>query len=91
MVETPNPDPDAPIESLSFEQAFQRLGELAEALEAGGLTLADAASRYEDGMILVRWCNQLLDQAQLKITTLKDAYTRETEEELPPGFDEDED
>ena len=42
-------------------------------------------------MILVRRCNQLLDQAQLKITTLKDAYIREAEEELSPGFDEDED
>ena len=62
------------IDSLSFEEAFRRLNEMAETLEDGGLTLADATARYEEGMSLVRRCNQLLDEAELKITELKDAY-----------------
>ena len=91
MAEAANSDSTTPIESMSFEQAFQRLGELAESLEAGGLTLADAASRYEQGMVLVRRCNQLLEQTELKITTLKDAYVREPDEEWAPEFDDKED
>ena len=66
--------PEQDLDSLSFEEAFARLSETAASLEDGGLTLAEATSRYEQGMILVRRCNQLLDQTELKITTLKDAH-----------------
>lgn len=84
-----NPAQDA--DSLSFEEAFQRLGKTVEALETGGLTLAEATAHYEEGMSLVRRCNQLLDEAQLKVTLLKDAYLTPTdtldwnEEESLPG------
>ena len=67
------PIPD--LESLSFEEAFSRLSEMASSLEEGGLTLADATARYEQGMSLVHRCNQLLEQAELKITNLKDSYS----------------
>ena len=76
MADDPNGEPALDANSLSFEQAFQRLGELAESLDAGGLTLAEATGRYEQGMVLVRRCNQLLDAAELKITSLKDAYSQ---------------
>ena len=68
------PDPD----SLTFEEAFRKLSEMAESLELGGLTLADATARYAEGMSLVHLCNRLLDEAELKITTLKDSYARST-------------
>jgi exodeoxyribonuclease VII small subunit len=67
-------DPIAGLNSLTFEEAFGRLGEMASSLEEGGLTLADATARYEQGMSLVRRCNQLLEQAELKITNLKESY-----------------
>ena len=77
------PMPD--IESLSFEEAFHRLNEMAESLEDGALTLSDATARYEEGMSLVRRCNQLLDEAELKITTVKDSFaTVPAEEEWDP-------
>ncbi|PKB73361.1 MAG: exodeoxyribonuclease VII small subunit [SAR202 cluster bacterium Io17-Chloro-G7] len=63
------------LNSLTFEEAFGRLGEMASSLEEGGLTLADATARYEQGMSLVRRCNQLLEQAELKITNLKESYS----------------
>ena len=63
------------LDSLSFEEAFRRLNEMAESLEDGGLTLSDATARYEEGMNLVRRCNKLLDEAELKITNLKDSFT----------------
>ena len=80
MVNNSGPEPD---DGLTFEQAFQRLGELAEALESGGLTMAETTAKYEEGMVLVRRCNQLLDQAEMKITTLRDAYTQQPEEDQP--------
>ena len=61
-------------ESDSFEHSFQRLSEMAEQLEAGGLTLAEATNRFEEGMRLVQFCNQLLNDAELKITELKESY-----------------
>ena len=64
------------IESrLSFEEAFDRLGETVQALEEGGLTLEAATDLYEEGMRLVQLCNRLLSAAELKVTQLKDAYS----------------
>ena len=62
------------LESLTFEDAFRQLSEMAEQLEAGGLSLADATARFEDGMKLVDRCNTLLNSAELRITQLKDSY-----------------
>ena len=61
---------------LGFEDAFRQLSEIAEHLEAGGLTLAEATARYEQGMKLVQHCNHLLDSAELEITTLRENYQR---------------
>jgi exodeoxyribonuclease VII small subunit len=72
-------------ESDSFEDSFHRLSEMAEQLEAGGLTLAEATSRFEEGMKLVQFCNQLLNNAELKITELKESY-RSTD--VLTGFDD---
>ena len=63
------------IDSLSFEDAFRRLSEMAESLEDGGLTLAQATARYEEGMNLVGRCNRLLDEAELKITNLRESFS----------------
>jgi len=54
---------------------------MAESLDDGGLSLADATARYEEGMNLVRRCNQLLDEAELKITNLKDSFSSNSDEE----------
>ena len=87
MADPQQPDPATDTNSLSFEEAFRRLSEMAETLEDGGLTLAEATARYEQGMSLVRRCNQLLDEAELKITNLRDNFTTspngEGEDDLP--------
>ena len=54
---------------------------MAQSLEDGGLSLNDATVRFAEGMDLVRRCNQLLDEAELKITTLKDGIVGAPEEE----------
>lgn len=68
-------EPDDELGTITFEEAFRRLGETAQALEAGGLPLAQATKVYEQGMALVQRCNLLLNETQLKITQLKESYS----------------
>lgn len=74
MAKPKNSSPKDDAESINFEDSFSRLNEMAEQLEAGGLTLAEATSRFEEGMKLVQTCNELLNNAELKITELKESY-----------------
>lgn len=74
MAEVDGLEPVQDIDSLTFEDAFRCLDEVAASLEQGSLTLSEATGRYQQGMSLVRRCNQLLDEAQLKITNLKESY-----------------
>ena len=76
-------DEDQP---LSFEDAFRQLAEIAEGMEKGGLTLAEATARFEQGMMLVQHCNRLLDTAELEITQLRESYQRP---ERPAAFPSD--
>ena len=61
---------------VSFEEAFRQLAEIAEGMEKGALTLAEATTRFERGMKLVQHCNHLLDTAELEITQLRENYQR---------------
>ncbi len=90
MADSENTGATNDVDSLSFEDAFRNLAEMAQALESGGLTLAEATARYEDGMTLVRRCNRLLDEAELKITSLKETFDPAPVEEAADGEDEDE-
>jgi exodeoxyribonuclease VII small subunit len=74
MPKSKKPDASPSLDGLSFEDAYRRLGEMVETLESGGLPLAEATGVYEQGMALVQHCNQLLNQAELKITQLRDSY-----------------
>jgi len=60
---------------ISFEEAFGRLEETVQALEAGNLTLEEATRLYEAGMSLARLCNQVLNATELRITQLRNAYS----------------
>ncbi|HLI52426.1 MAG TPA: exodeoxyribonuclease VII small subunit [Thermomicrobiaceae bacterium] len=54
----------------SYEQLAGLLQEQVERLERGDLTLAEALATYERGVELVRRCGDLLDSAQLRVSTL---------------------
>ncbi len=73
--------PEAPVEQLSFEQAFTELNSIVEALESGQHTLDEAVQLYERGQELARRCASLLDQAELKLQTLAG---KQLDEFLPP-------
>ena len=78
------PSDGMPVDELTFEETFRQLNALAERLEAGGLTLSEAAAGFEEGMKLVQRCNRLLDSAELRMTEIRDAYQSGVAEESSP-------
>lgn len=50
---------------------MQRLQQVVERLEAGGLPLAEALALYEEGVALSARCQQLLDAAELRVQQLR--------------------
>ncbi len=77
-----------------FEAVYKRLEETVARLEEGGLTLEQSLALYEEGMKLAQRCQELLGQAELKVTKLQEEfaalreepepYAVEQEEEIPP-------
>ena len=62
---------------VSEEESFQKI---ATELENGDLSLEDSVSKFEEGMKLSKQCNDLLENAEKRITILlKDG--EETKEE----------
>ena len=57
-------------ESVQFEAAMNRLEEIVRAMEKGDLPLEQSMQLFEEGTGLVKSCNQLLSNAELKIAQL---------------------
>src|SRR5437764_14552388 len=53
--------------ALNFESAIDRLEAIVEQMESGKLPLEDLIVRYEEGMNLVKICQERLANAQQKI------------------------
>ena len=56
-----------PAPEANFEQAMQRLEEIVEKMESGELPLEDLIVRYEEGMKLVKVCQERLASAEQRI------------------------
>lgn len=56
-----------------FEEAFRRLEETVQQLEAGGLSLDESIDRYEEATALAALCQELLDAAELRLRRLQEA------------------
>lgn len=57
-------------ENLTFESATMRLEEIVKILEQGNYPLEESLKLYEEGVLLVRFCNDSLDNAEKKIKML---------------------
>jgi len=55
---------------LSFEDALGALQGIVESLESGSLGLEDSLARFEEGIGLLKTCNDVLEQAEQRIETL---------------------
>jgi len=54
----------------SFEEAWAELEGILERLERGDLTLDESVALFERGRALAAHCQQLLDQAELRVREL---------------------
>lgn len=55
----------------TFEQALARLETIVEDIEQGRVGLAESIQRFEEGTRLIRHCQDILSQAELKIRELQ--------------------
>ena len=62
-------------EEITFEEAMERIGEISEALGDGSLTLEQSVELYSEGMKLVAYCKEKLDDAERKISVVTDKKT----------------
>ncbi len=58
------------METISFEDAYERLESAVNALQDGQLPLERALQHYEEGMKLAQYCQELLQKAELRVQQL---------------------
>lgn len=57
-------------EKPNFEEELKRLEEIVRQMEQGNVPLAESLRLFEEGTSLVSQCNQMLDDAELKVVRL---------------------
>jgi exodeoxyribonuclease VII small subunit len=65
-------------ESMDFETAFNALQEIIAKLESAELPLEEALRLYEEGKRLAALCTSILENAQLRVSTLGEESPNET-------------
>jgi exodeoxyribonuclease VII small subunit len=68
------------IENMSFEEAMVRLEEIVRMLEGGKGGLEDSLSAFEEGISLVKFCNEKLEKAEQKVRVLMQGEAGEMKE-----------
>lgn len=67
----PSHENGAAPEPLAFEEALGRLDETVAALEGGQLPLEDALRLFEEGVRMAQRCQEMLDNAELRVQRLR--------------------
>ena len=55
---------------MNFEENMENLEKIVQELEKGELNLDDSIKKFEEGMNLSKKCNEILEEAEKKITIL---------------------
>lgn len=55
---------------MKFEENMEKLEKIVQDLENGDLNLEASIKRFEEGMELSKKCNEILEEAEKKITIL---------------------
>lgn len=74
-------------QELNFEEAMKRLEEIAQELEKGDLGLDQSVKKFEEGMALSKKCNEILQEAEKRITILIQEDGEIKEENFVPTED----
>lgn len=79
------------IEKLSFEQAIDKLTAIVQKIETGQVPLEESLRQYEQGMLLIAHCRQILQQAEKRIEMISQAVPPASAEKSGKQQDDDED
>ncbi|MBO5380371.1 MAG: exodeoxyribonuclease VII small subunit [Clostridia bacterium] len=74
-----------PKKELSFENAMERLEEIASQLESGEFTLDEALKLYEEGVKLIGVCETKLKTVEGSVKILVNKEGELTEEDFTPN------
>jgi len=55
---------------MNFENALSRLEQIVRTLEGGNASLDDSLALFEEGVKLVKYCNDKLENAEASVTML---------------------
>lgn len=55
---------------ITLEQSFESLDGIIEQLQSGGLTLEESFKKYEEGMKLIKNCNEAIDKVEKKLIVI---------------------
>lgn len=73
-------------EQSDFEENLTRLKEVVKLLEDGNITLEESLKFFEEGVRLYRICNNVLNDAQQKVSILLDEDEELVEKPFIPDF-----
>lgn len=58
---------------IKLEEAFENLNQIVEALEKPDVSLEDSFALYQDGMKLLKKCNDSIDKVEKKLIILSES------------------
>lgn len=64
--------------SIDFEKSMAKLNQLIEKMETGQLSLESSLTHFEEGIALIRQCQQTLNEAEQKIQILTEKSGKTT-------------
>lgn len=67
---------------MNFEETMKKLEEIVQELEKGSLNLDESVKMFEEGIKLSKQCNEILQNAEKKITILINNESELKEEEF---------
>lgn len=66
---------------MNFEEAYERLNETTTKLERGNLSLEASLDLYEEGVLLSQRCEELLNNAQLRVSQIVEVSAKTDDED----------
>lgn len=72
------------MENINYEEAMEKLEKIADELEKGDLNLEESITKFEEGMKLSKKCNEIIENAEKKITILLQKDGEIVEENFTP-------
>ena len=55
---------------MKLEEAFEKLDDMLAELESGDISLEECFERYQEGMKLLKQCNDIIDRVEKKVLKL---------------------